>query len=223
MENLETQKKLHTALIAFKREFAGMKKSGKGNYHSYFTIDDVLQATTKFLVNNGLVVNQRVVLTSNGEKLLQTTISHIDGGSIADDGIPLMINPNSKNPMQELGGCITYARRYGMTSMLGLSEFDNDLGDIDNPETELTSKPKGNGGQSYRVEPLKEIDVNKCQNFKSKYPEYFEELIKCKGGLSGKLRKSFGSIYKKMQELKEEKIIKEVKELYDQLKTTCNQ
>ena len=126
MENLEVQKKLHSALIAFKREFAGMKKSGKGNYHSYFTIDDVLQATTKFLVNNGLVVNQRVVVTSAGQNLLQTTISHTDGGSISDDGIPLIINPNSKNPMQELGGCITYARRYGMTSMLGLSEFDNE-------------------------------------------------------------------------------------------------
>ncbi|OUV38266.1 MAG: hypothetical protein CBC71_11075 [Rhodobacteraceae bacterium TMED111] len=219
MENLETQKKLHTALIAFKREFAGMKKSGKGNYHSYFTIDDVLQATTKFLVNNGLVVNQRVVLTSNGEKLLQTTISHTDGGSISDDGIPLIINANSKNPMQELGGCITYARRYGMTSMLGLSEFDNDC-------EVLTEKPKGNGGQSHRVNELPEPN-GAGELFKKSFSTLYDEMSQCKGKKSGDLRKVYTKIVKELKDMDIDKNqpdeFADMEKFKDYLKTTCNQ
>ena len=71
---------------------------------------------------------------------LVTVIAHTSGESISDGGVPLI---NKKGCMQGLGSAITYARRYGLSSMLGVSPEDDDgLGaGLDNKKSKPYSKP----------------------------------------------------------------------------------
>jgi hypothetical protein len=54
---------------------------------------------------------------------VKTVISEIDGEDKIECKVPLIL---SKNDMQGLGSAITYARRYGLVSMLGIIQEDDD-------------------------------------------------------------------------------------------------
>ena len=79
--------------------------------------------------------------------VLRTTILHSGGETMADDGIPLRGYEGAKNPMQALGSALTYARRYGLCSMLGIAPEDDDANTVaaDKPSAAAYITPKDVG------------------------------------------------------------------------------
>jgi hypothetical protein len=118
---------LITAMINFNNEFQNAKlvKDGKNDHlnKKYLTLDNILNTLRPILTKNGLVLMQALA----GDYLI-TTIYHVSGQFIQSD-MPFhpMSGNKSTNALQELGGGITYAKRYAISAMLGIStDMDDD-------------------------------------------------------------------------------------------------
>lgn len=118
---------LVTALAKFHIEFqtAGLKKDAKNDHlkNKYVTLDNILNTIRPILAKNGLVIVQALA----GEYLI-TSLYHTSGQYIQTSMIfSPMTGMKGVNAMQELGGGITYARRYSLSAMLSISvDADDD-------------------------------------------------------------------------------------------------
>ena len=120
-----TDKKLniHAALLKFHKEFMGAKKSGH-NLHfksKYFTLDDLVEATTPVLQKCGLYVMHFV------DAGCLTTMIRTDDGTNVASTIEL---PPTTNP-QIMGSNLTYFKKYNLTGLLNIPEA-SDLDDDGN-------------------------------------------------------------------------------------------
>lgn len=134
---------LATAQGAFKpvhknREVS-IRLEGKAGYtFAYAELSQSLDATREALSANGLAVSQPYSLRA-GVATVRTILSHKEGG--------LMISTcelQRANAMKDLGGLLTYARRYAFNAMLSLAA-DEDLDDqaeAGRGETGASSAPR---------------------------------------------------------------------------------
>ena len=117
---------LHAALAAAQKELEpAPKDSTNPHFRSrYADLSSCWEAAQKVLSKNGLSISQ--VGESVGEGwALRTTLHHISGESLSGL-IPLLFEAGRGNPMQALGSAITYARRYGLAAIIGLTAEDDD-------------------------------------------------------------------------------------------------
>ncbi len=116
---------LYTALLAAQADFDPVVKN-KQNPHLknyYADLGAVLDAVTDPLATHGLLIVQRFA-SDQGGPLLITELIHAESGQSIGSTLPII----SKDPTdpQKLGGAITYARRYSLLALLGLSPEDDD-------------------------------------------------------------------------------------------------
>jgi hypothetical protein len=126
-------KELIAALIKAQSEFSPIKKN-KTNPHfksRYADLDEVLTAVLPALQNNGILLSQSMDI-QEGIQGLSTMLYHVSGESIAS----FFKLPEEGNP-QKLGSLITYARRYSICAILGVTAEEDDDGNGAKP-----GKPK---------------------------------------------------------------------------------
>ena len=113
---LEVQKQLRPAL---KDSYNGFTQS------KYATLNSVMEACSEALIDNGIWVTQYPVpVEGNGSQLgLATKLVHAESGEWQES---LLVMPLSKTDPQGYGSALTYARRYGLSSMVGLVTEDDD-------------------------------------------------------------------------------------------------
>lgn len=121
MTETPTAKKLHTALLAVQKLGLKAKKDTDAYNYKYADLEEVWGVLNKPLADNGIVVVQ----APQGDKLI-TTITLAETGESITSELPLITPETSKNHMQDLGGAITYARRYALTSMFNIITEDDD-------------------------------------------------------------------------------------------------
>lgn len=134
MRRSETIGELSAALTNFqkavpkitKNKTANVPTKSGGNYsYKYADLADIWDSIRGHLADNGLSAIQTPT-TQSGEQALSTLISH-KSGEWVEDTMKLMIVQESP---QGQGSAITYARRYMLTSMLGIvADEDNDASD----------------------------------------------------------------------------------------------
>lgn len=152
MERSESIIELAKALSKFQ---GAMQSVSKGSVNPYFhskyaDLDAVWEACRKALSENGLAVAQATV-DGEGKLFLETLLLHtsgeflssrypltpmrqVSGGGWAESGDP-----------QSIGSAITYARRYAMSAMLGISADDDDDAEAATRKepAQLASAPRG--------------------------------------------------------------------------------
>jgi len=122
-EKLMTE--LYTALLLAKQNMRSPSKNKKAMYGKYADLESVLSAVETPLAEEGIIISQACV-DANDKLYLRTSLIHTATGQVMSTDVPiLMKNPN--NP-QELGGAMTYARRYGIVGILGIVADDDDDG-----------------------------------------------------------------------------------------------
>lgn len=112
------------ALIKARSGFEPIKKD-KTNPHfknQYASLDSINSAVLPALCENELVVTQ-VVEPVDGGQVIKTILWHSSGEKIES----FLMLPDIKD-MQKLGAAITYARRYSLSAMLGISADEDDDG-----------------------------------------------------------------------------------------------
>ena len=115
------------ALIKFHEAVPTIHDNAESYHGGFANLPGVLSNIGPALRANGLVVSQ-LPEDINGQPGLRTTLMHISGEHLSAV-TPLSIN-SGKNGTQEWGKAVTYSRRYGLLSVLGLC-----VGIIDNDDS----------------------------------------------------------------------------------------
>ena len=124
--------KLAGALAKCQGEFTAVKKGTEGHGYNYADINAVLQTSSPITSKNGIAITQMNISSTSDSKQLtgvKTILMHEGGGWISSE----VYMPTEKTKMNSLvqmaGVNITYLRRYGIQSALGLATTDNDGSD----------------------------------------------------------------------------------------------
>ncbi len=127
------------ALSKFQGTITGVPKGNKNPFFNsrYADLDAVWDVVRKPLADNGLAVVQTTY--EQGDKLyLLTTLLHISGECLTTY---LPINPKANEP-QAVGSALTYARRYSMSAILGVSADEDDDGEATTDHKPAAAKAK---------------------------------------------------------------------------------
>ncbi len=119
---------IYGALAAARAEFSRAAKDGTNPHlkNRYPTLSAIVEACDEALGRHGLTYSQPIVQTPAGPAL-RTVLMHLESSERIESECPLLYDASARiNPMQALGSAITYARRYGLESLLGLMREDDD-------------------------------------------------------------------------------------------------
>lgn len=118
--------KISKALIAFRKACENPGKDKQGYNYSYTTLVNVVETARPHLAKNELAVIQHPVNSGNNLGVV-TTLLHASGQWLRCRFVMPIPALKGFNITQDAGACITYARRYGMSAMLGMvSDEDTD-------------------------------------------------------------------------------------------------
>jgi hypothetical protein len=140
--------------------------------NSYATFDSVVEAIRKPAADNGLAYSQILQSGADNVYVLETWLMHESGQFLQSEleVTPLRIVSNQGkqviNDMQALGSGLTYAKRYALAAMLGVSVDEDDDGNGSAPAQTGKmphQKPKpqpknGNGTGDIPNSPQKMLD-----------------------------------------------------------------
>lgn len=120
MKSSPTIDKIAGALVKAQKAIGSAKKNQENPFFksSYADLAEVVEVIKKPLNDNGIVVLQPV----SGD-LLETVLLHESGEWLS--GEVKIVNSKPNDP-QAQGSAITYARRYGLLSMLNVPSEDDD-------------------------------------------------------------------------------------------------
>jgi hypothetical protein len=123
MNKSETIASLAAALNKAQAEMSGAKKSAKNPFFksSYANLEEVINCVKEPFANNGLSFVQ-FPISGDGLAGVETIIMHESGEFIANE----FMLKCAKNDPQGMGSAITYARRYGLQSAVGIPSEDDD-------------------------------------------------------------------------------------------------
>lgn len=143
----ESIQKIASALGKFQREVGKITKDAvnpaKGS--TYATLSAILNVINEPLYNNGLSFTQHP--TADGG--LTTILMH-ESGEFFESAYHM--TPRSRTP-HDVGAAITYQRRYGLVSILGLNiEDDNDGNETEKKETPVEAKQRMKKKATKKVE-----------------------------------------------------------------------
>lgn len=100
--------------------------SQRGKYsYRYLTLDSLMDAIVPVLGSHQLVWMTLPTRDDQGDPALTYRLTHIPSGEAIEDTMPLMI---TKDDPQGQGSAISYARRYSLMAVLGLTAGDDDDG-----------------------------------------------------------------------------------------------
>jgi hypothetical protein len=138
----ETITDLIQSLVKFQIAFqnASLKKDAKNEHlrNGYVSLDNLLNVIRPILSENNLVIVQSLA----GDYL--TTVLYHASGQFIGSNMPFTPMNGSKvtNALQELGGGITYAKRYSLSALLQISvDVDNDGQDSKLKSEQLKKSP----------------------------------------------------------------------------------
>ena len=122
--------KLASTLSTAQSQMLGAKADSENPYYKskYADLASVWDACRKPLTDNKLAVVQTLGGTSENVEII-TTLIHESGEWIRG---AIMLKPVKADP-QGVGSAITYGRRYGLTSILGIIQEDDDGNAASNP------------------------------------------------------------------------------------------
>lgn len=137
-----SEKTVHDALAAAQAELKNPEKkreadTGKYKY-KYADIGDVLETVLPILAKHGISMTQPTIIR-DGSIILKTVLTH-NGQSIESEYPVCSLNGNH----QAMGSAMTYARRYALTSLIGIAAVDDTDGEGaapagDGPRVKMTS------------------------------------------------------------------------------------
>lgn len=123
-----TEESLAAALLELQAKALGAKQSGTNPHFnkSYSTLEDAWNAVRDELGGLKILVRQRTKVTPE-QTVLVTKVTHIPSGESEESETPVVWgDEKGRSIMQSLGSAITYARRYGLVTALGIIIEDDD-------------------------------------------------------------------------------------------------
>lgn len=126
IKTTDQTKALNKALLQAQKGIQAVEKdSANPHFKSrYASLTAVLQAVKDPLNEAGLLITQSVgSADGNGGLIVTTRLTHAESSEWIETSVPI---PLEQHTAQKVGSASTYGRRYGLTSLLGLAEADDD-------------------------------------------------------------------------------------------------
>lgn len=122
MEPVTETSNLCSSLLTVQKSLEAVKKTATNPYFKskYASLEDVLELTKPALQAEGLLLLQPCGRDTLGS-FVSTEIRNVTGEAVA-----CRVYLTEPADMQKLGAAITYARRYGLVSLLALEQEDDD-------------------------------------------------------------------------------------------------
>jgi hypothetical protein len=119
-------KELYKALLMAQQSFGPVIRNATNPAFKsrYADLGSVIETVSEALNDAGLVFLQPMGVGERGEPLIRTIIAHAESGE-SIEGVAPLVCKDPTNP-QAVGGAVTYMRRYGLLSLLGLAPEDDD-------------------------------------------------------------------------------------------------
>ncbi|WP_130807670.1 ERF family protein [Senegalia massiliensis] len=195
MNKSESIKNLAIALSKFQAEITNPANTATNPFFKskYAPLNDVLNNVRPILSKHGLSVVQAPA--GDGENIVVTTLLIHESGEWIESE-PLVLKAD-KPTAQGAGSAITYARRYALSAILGISSEDDDDGNNAEPNKNNTNTSSSNKKYDLNDKQIKRlfaiaysvnIDSNTVkEQVKKKFNKDVKELTKeeydnvCKG------------------------------------------
>lgn len=129
-----------------------VQKTGGTYSYAYAPLDKVTEAVLPLLSKHGLAFTAFPGLGSDGKMCLRYSLLHQSGESMTGE-FPL----SAEGGIQQLGGRITYARRYCLAAVVGLATEDDDDGQREQ-EGQPVRASRGTSGTKPRTRGQKVAD-----------------------------------------------------------------
>ena len=123
--------KIASALHQVQGQLTAVSRSSEGYNYKFADLASCWDSVRQPMADAGLALIQTTYVTAEGENVLVTTLLHTSGEWISGE---LLVRPVKADP-QSLGSSLSYARRYGMMGMLGISASDDDGAAASRPAT----------------------------------------------------------------------------------------
>lgn len=143
------------ALLKAQSEMSNPKKGSNNPYFKskYADLNAVREAVIPILNNHGIIVLQPTV-NVDGKNYIKTVLYHESGESI--EGLTEIIYSKA-NDAQAQGSGITYARRYGLQSLVCIGADDDDGNGASSPKGKTQTKPQSdNADLALALQEIKE-------------------------------------------------------------------
>lgn len=163
-----SEKTIHEMLFEIQRDLPVLPKSKEGYGYNYTPLDIFMQALRPLLDQHELSLIHACKSSTEGKLTLETKLVHgISNQSVSVD-VPLY-SQGSKNPMQELGASITYARRYALGMLFAVVCDEDTDGTIERRFNAANEKagPRITSAQVDDLEKILGADANKRESFLS--------------------------------------------------------
>ena len=166
MKTSESVKEILPALLSVTDSMQAEKDGKNPHFRSdYMTLDGILNTVKPILKDVGIVILQSID-DDSGLIRCTTRLIHTSGEYLECDSI---VHADKMTP-QGYGSAITYARRYSITTALGIAEADDDgnAAEVASAPKKTVSKPKPKATTitSKKVEPQKDALLSEEQTNK---------------------------------------------------------
>lgn len=121
----EKTDKLMPALAATYEEMGAATKDSQAHKYKYADAASVDAASRPVLAKHGLFYTQGVV-EGLGGLAMETTIIHGASAQFISQSVPFIVPRGKTEDPQAYGSALTYSRRYGLQSALGMISDDDD-------------------------------------------------------------------------------------------------
>jgi hypothetical protein len=128
--------KIASALHQVQGQLTAVSRSSEGYNYKFADLASCWDSVRQPMADAGLALIQTTYVTAEGENVLVTTLLHTSGEWISGE---LLVRPVKADP-QSLGSSLSYARRYGMMGMLGISASDDDGAAASKPATKAAAR-----------------------------------------------------------------------------------
>ena len=112
------------ALCKVQKVLKHASKSEKGGFGKYADLAKVYETIREPLTEHGFAYFHSMVTEQDGGEFVETLLMHETGGTFKTR-LPVI---NKNRDMQGLGSAITYAKRYGISMIVGLASEQDDNG-----------------------------------------------------------------------------------------------
>lgn len=129
MNQSESIKLLSAALVKFQGMITAVPKDSTNPFFKmkYASLGSIMEHIRTPMLKCGLAVTQGGESLTDGHIVIETTLMH-ESGEFVSTLLP--IKPKSDDP-QGMGSAITYARRYGISAILGIVADEDDDAETD--------------------------------------------------------------------------------------------
>lgn len=153
-------KKVYSAFVKAQAELTNPRKTEQGYGYKFAGLPAIV-TILKVLNKHGLAYIQMIQTTDDGKLMLELYLMHESGERLPSSFFPFEVTQKKgMSPEQSLGSCLTYFRRYQLTTYFGIaSEEDIDgageLASVEKPKPKPKPKPPVE-----KPEPIPDIQLS---------------------------------------------------------------